>query len=204
MNKRDLILDAMESLMKDDNGANCSVSDIAKKAGIGKGSIYYYFESKEEIFDALVERIYGEVINKCQVLITQSHVTAIEKIALLFQSYMTSDIEKTIGRYLHDPHNATIHQKSLATILLGLKPLLSLIIKQGISDGIFQCDYPSEFSEIILSELCFVLDPGIFTWTNDQIQIKLKVIAHLMESYLHAPTNSFSFLINPQLFKQRK
>lgn len=56
MDKKILILNAMEELIVEDKGMACTVSDIAKQAGIGKGSIYYYFKSKEEILDALVDR----------------------------------------------------------------------------------------------------------------------------------------------------
>ena len=37
--KRDMILDAMQELMNESSGNAISVSDIARKAGIGKGSI---------------------------------------------------------------------------------------------------------------------------------------------------------------------
>ena len=52
--KKDLILDAMQELMNKSNAQTISVSDIAKKAGIGKGSIYYYFKSKEEILEGVI------------------------------------------------------------------------------------------------------------------------------------------------------
>ena len=39
--KYDRILDALHQLLEDETIQNISVSDIAKKAGIGKGSIYY-------------------------------------------------------------------------------------------------------------------------------------------------------------------
>ncbi|MDE7188249.1 MAG: TetR/AcrR family transcriptional regulator, partial [Lachnospiraceae bacterium] len=43
MKKYDRILDALYQLLDERNIQNISVSDIARKAGIGKGSIYYYF-----------------------------------------------------------------------------------------------------------------------------------------------------------------
>ena len=55
-NKKDMILDAMQELMGSANVQAISVSDIAQKAGIGKGSIYYYFSSKNDIIDAVIER----------------------------------------------------------------------------------------------------------------------------------------------------
>ena len=55
-NKRERILDAMQELMRTASAQAISVSDIAQKAGIGKGSIYYYFPSKNNIIDAVIER----------------------------------------------------------------------------------------------------------------------------------------------------
>ena len=56
-NKRDLILDAVLSLAeKRDSHANIKVSDIALEAGIGKGTVYEYFSSRDEIITNAVER----------------------------------------------------------------------------------------------------------------------------------------------------
>ena len=58
ISKYDLILDALQELLKDKNIQSVSVSEIAQTAGIGKGSIYYYFPSKDAILEALIERNY--------------------------------------------------------------------------------------------------------------------------------------------------
>ena len=52
--KHDKILDALQELLDDRDIQSVSVSEIAQKAGIGKGSIYYYFPSKDAILDALI------------------------------------------------------------------------------------------------------------------------------------------------------
>ena len=56
--KYDRILDALQELLKNQKLQAISVSEIAHTAGIGKGSIYYYFPSKRCDPDALVERNY--------------------------------------------------------------------------------------------------------------------------------------------------
>lgn len=48
--KKVLILDAAEALFHRYGYSKTSLEDIAKEAGLGKGTIYYYFESKEDIF----------------------------------------------------------------------------------------------------------------------------------------------------------
>lgn len=51
--KRDAVLDAALSLFSHYGYQRTSMEDVARKAGISKGAIYLYFESKEEIFRAL-------------------------------------------------------------------------------------------------------------------------------------------------------
>ena len=51
LNKREKILDAMQQLMTTADTRSITVSEIAQKAGIGKGSIYYYFPSKDAMLE---------------------------------------------------------------------------------------------------------------------------------------------------------
>ncbi|MDV3428081.1 MAG: TetR/AcrR family transcriptional regulator [Bacillota bacterium] len=194
MDKKELILNAMMDLLAEDKGAACSVSDIAKKAGIGKGSIYYYFKSKEEIFDGLVEREYSKIIEKCRAVIDNAEVNAVEKLALLIQSYRSFMVDSSIDEYLHQQQNAAIHQKSLAKILCSLTPIVTGIIKQGTDEKLFQCSRPEETAEIILSVYCFLFDPGIFSWSLEQVSVKLKALSDLLEHGLMAPKGSFQFI----------
>lgn len=195
MGKRDLILDTMQELLTEQKGAACSVSDIAKRAGIAKGGMYYYFKSKEEVFDALVERTYKGIIDSCADIIVQDGKSALEKLKLLYIRYRSSFVSSELDAYLHLPQNAKIHQKSLAKILSGLSPLIAQIITQGIKEGLFQCDYPLEMSETILSVFCFLLDPGIFNWTPEQVQRKLTFLARFIEKELGTKEGSIDFFV---------
>lgn len=194
MGKRSLILNALEELIIEDKGAACSVSDIAKEAGIGKGSIYYYFKSKEEIMDALVERNYGRIIEKCKEEVEKSTLPALEKFKLLFACYYSSNTNNFIDHYLHETQNAYLHQKSLSKIHRDLTPILTSIVEEGIKEGSLTCPYPKEFSELILSELVFLFDPGLFQWTPDEIKNKLQALAEFAEILLGVEKGSFGFL----------
>jgi len=44
------------------------IADIAKEAGIGKGTVYEYFNSKEEIFHAIVDTIMGDLVDASEKL----------------------------------------------------------------------------------------------------------------------------------------
>jgi AcrR family transcriptional regulator len=52
--RREAIMDAAMDVFGTSGLDGASVGDIARAAGIGKGTIYLYFRSKDEIFDAIL------------------------------------------------------------------------------------------------------------------------------------------------------
>lgn len=192
--KKELIINTMQELLKEGKAGTASVSDIAKRAGIAKGGIYYYFRSKEEIIDELVVRQYGKIITDCRELVEKSELNAPSRLGLLLRSYRSSVMDKNLDVYLHSQENAYIHQKSLAKILMDLSPIVTSIIEQGNKEGDFKCEYPKEYAEIILSVFTFLLDPGIFEWSREEIITKMKALADILEKGLDTRKGMLSFL----------
>lgn len=54
---RDTILDATDKLLSRNGYKKMTIDDLAREVGIGKGSIYLYFSSKEEIALSHIDRI---------------------------------------------------------------------------------------------------------------------------------------------------
>ena len=54
--RRELILDVAQEVFLEEGFANASMSTIAAKLGGSKGTLYNYFKSKEDLFNAYVER----------------------------------------------------------------------------------------------------------------------------------------------------
>lgn len=193
-NKRELILNTMQQLFHEGTAGTASVSDIANRAGIAKGGLYYYFDSKEAVMDALVHREYENVILHCKEVLNNCSGNSIEKLALLLYTYKSSYVDPSLDEYLHKPQNAALHQKSLAIILNALADLITPIFEEGVATGIFQTSYPRQYAEILLSSFTFLYDPGIFTWTSAEMQDKQKALADMLENGLHAPKGCFSFI----------
>ncbi|MDT7808705.1 MAG: hypothetical protein QOJ70_2518 [Acidobacteriota bacterium] len=63
---RDLILDATDRLLARYGYRKMTMDDLAQEVGIGKGTIYLHFPSKEEVVlshvDRIVERLKGELL----------------------------------------------------------------------------------------------------------------------------------------------
>src|SRR5512136_1432500 len=65
---RDLILDAVDSLLAKYGYGKMTMEDVAKQVGIGKGTIYLHFPSKEELVLSHIDRIAETVVRKLQEL----------------------------------------------------------------------------------------------------------------------------------------
>ena len=63
------ILDAALACFSDKGFAATRMEDIARRAGISKGTIYLYFESKEAVFKALAQRVVGSRMGEIAVLL---------------------------------------------------------------------------------------------------------------------------------------
>lgn len=102
--KYNLILDSLQKLLESRGLPTISVSDIAEEAGIAKGSIYYYFPSKDAILEALVERNYEQPLMTAKNLASQPDIPPFTRMAMIFQAcrnssadYMKSGQESSVG-----------------------------------------------------------------------------------------------------------
>lgn len=195
MNKRDLILDTTEELMcQTDN--DFSVDTIAKKAGIGKGSIYYYFNSKEEIIDAVIERSYSNAIQEFFAdVYNQSN--ALLKIKTLFRSVIKQEFNnsrKNILTAFHVHDNLLLHTKMMIISIKTISPILTKLLSEGVEDGSIHTDTPQESAEMIVAMLTFLLDNSFFPADNESLYRKLKLYANVLETCLQTEKGSFDFL----------
>jgi len=216
--KETLILNATEALLKAGKGASFTVSEIAEVAGIGKGSIYNYFHSKEDIIMALILRTYKGFIENCKA-IPKAKINALGKMKLLFEIYYTQASDSAIETYTHLfpkagkkledpailaaytrlPENADMHLKTLNYIVTEIAPIMSEIIKSGDSEGTFKCKTPDEHSQIILTVFAFLFDSYIFGQVKIDHISKLKAFADIMEKSLCSKKGGFSFLYKSYL-----
>ena len=61
MNKHELIINAAIKVFARDGLEKGKIADIAKEAGIGKGTVYEYFRSKKDIFKVIEQSMFSEI-----------------------------------------------------------------------------------------------------------------------------------------------
>ncbi|MBP1546020.1 MAG: TetR/AcrR family transcriptional regulator [Oscillospiraceae bacterium] len=203
-NKRELILDAAERLLCQISDKDISVEKIAKEAGIGKGSIYYYFESKDDIVNAVIERSYALAIEEYFSSIYECD-NALDRIQALFRAIIKqefSDERKNIIIYFHLQDDLTLHMKMMMTAIKTLSPILQRLLEEGTREGSLYTEYSEEGAEMIVAMLTLLLDNTLFPGDNESRSRKLRMYAGILEVCLRAEHGSFDFLFSPEAYKQ--
>lgn len=192
------ILDALQELLKNKNIQTISVSEIAQTAGIGKGSIYYYFPSKDAILNALVQRNYEKPLETAKCLARQTEISPFTRMAMIFQACRTSSSEFLSQKTSPIPENvqeqAFIHHKYLTHLISELKPELTEIIRQGIQKGEIHFEHPAALAEIVLIVLTVKLDNTLVPSTPAEIEETILGLISLLEKGTENPAGSLNFL----------
>jgi AcrR family transcriptional regulator len=108
---RDSILDATDRLLARFGYRKMTVDDIAAEAGIGKGTIYLHFASKEEVVLSHVDRIVDRLKQQHLAVIARSDNTAPERIRQML-------LARVLFRFDSIQH----YTQSLNDLLAALRP----------------------------------------------------------------------------------
>ncbi len=195
-NRKTEILDAAEMLFVARGYAETTVNDILREVGIAKGTFYYYFQSKEEVMDAIVMRFIDKGVESAKAIAADPGLTAPEKLFQIIMGLRGDGGQKgEMIDELHQVNNAEMHQKSLVETILQLTPVLTDVIEQGIGEGAFQTPYPKETIEFLLVSSQFLLDEGIFQWEPQELMQKAMALTHIIETTLGAEKGSFAYIL---------
>lgn len=197
--KYDLILDALQELLENQQIQTISVSEIAETAGIGKGSIYYYFPSKDAILEALVERSYEKPLRTAKALAERTEVSPFIRMAMIFEACRSSSSEFIKSENNTDSgtqEKAFLHQKYVNHIITELKPVLAEIIRQGIQKGEIHFSDPDSLAEIVLIVLTVKMDNTLVPSSREEIENTISALVSLLEKGTENPPGSLNFLIS--------
>lgn len=157
---RDAILDAAEHLLSEEGYQGMTIEEVARQANLGKGTIYLYFDSKQELALSIVDRFNVRLRDRLrQILKTRLDPEERLRLMLLERVMYRFDIFST-------------YKRSLDEVLGCLRPLLlerrkSYVdqeavlfveaIVEGRTLGRFYCDDPLETAQALLTATAALL-----------------------------------------------
>jgi len=195
------ILDAAEKLFAVKGYETATINDILDAVQIAKGTFYYHFKSKEDVLDALIERISGRFLSAAKKIAGNKNIPVFERLLKTFMSIIAgSGTDGKLNDHIHKPQNALMHQKTHELMLKGIPPILTGIIEDGIREKLFDTPYPYESVEMAIAQVIMVFDDDYMSGLPQKEQMKrIKAFIFNMERVFGAAPGSFAPIL--KLFK---
>lgn len=156
MERSETILDAALAEFIEKGYAAARIEDVAARAGIAKGTVYLYFESKEALFKALIETAAAPPIGKLQALLPgyEGSAEALLRaaIGIVKREVLDTDRKFIVRLVLTEAHRfpeiAAFYHEEVISRALGL---LRAIAERGVTSGEFTHDTLIRFPQIFVA-----------------------------------------------------
>ncbi len=154
--RRNEILDAAQRLVDTKGYEQMTIQDILDALQISKGAFYHYFDSKQALLEALIQRMQEEVEQLLLPIVHDPHLPALDKLQRTFATLARWKTAQkafflALLRVWYTDDNAIVRQKMRAAAVKRVAPLLTVIIRQGIQEGVLTASYPDQVGAVVLS-----------------------------------------------------
>jgi len=158
------LIDTAERLFLEKGYEQTTVADIVREIEVAQGTFYYYFSSKEEILEAIIEKDITALEEDVRQIMSREDANAAIKLNAVVNSIIgISTSRREIMDYLHEESNAVMHEKMERHTIERLVPLVTRVVAEGTHAGIFDVQYPTESVEFLLASLVYFFHhPEIF------------------------------------------
>jgi AcrR family transcriptional regulator len=163
--RRRELIDTAERLFMEKGYEHTAISDIVKELNLAQGTLYYYFSSKEDILEAVVEKSIADLEQSVNRLIQDGNADETAKLneaineILRFVSQRNDFID-----FLHQDINAVMHAKLEKATVERIIPILSELVVKGNAKGRFNIENPTETVEFLSTALVYIFhQPDINT-----------------------------------------
>jgi AcrR family transcriptional regulator len=149
--KKDRIIEAAARVFAQKGYAGSSVADIAVKAEIGKGTIYAYFDSKEDLFFAVFEWFILQTGTTAKVSVSHLGGSATQRLEVLSDSIMgmwdeIQDVFTLTIEFWAASSSSQIRDRfkeAFRRLYNEFRGLVVALIRDGIERGEFRSDVDS-------------------------------------------------------------
>ena len=195
--RRNEILDVAERLFCTKGFDNTSTNDILTEIGIARGTLYYHFKSKEDILDAMIERLTNQMVEKASVIALDESIPVLERLTgTMLSLNVDNELGHMVMEQVHRPQNALMLQK-LEHMLLGrVNRLITRITEDGIRQGIMHTDYPAEAVEMLMTYSYTAFD-SLNQYSEEEEQRKIMGFVYHAERILGMKAGALKEAMRP-------
>lgn len=174
------ILDTATKLFFEKGWEQTTIQDIVDEIGdITRGAFYHHFKSKEDIIEAVLNRLATEndPFKEVKKIAGLNGLEKLKKAFLLsFENIGQLEAIKTIPKILSNPK---LIAKQLIECVNSGAPDILTFIEEGLLDGSISVEYPKQTAETFMLLTNIWLSPIIFSVDTDEYLLKAKHLQDL-------------------------
>lgn len=203
--RRDELLDVAQRLFARHGYDSTSVNQIIGELGVSKGAFYHYFDSKEDLVEALACRFARVMAAQTDELLRDPTMDAFSKLtAFLVTSrrHKTENVAELRATFepLFRAENIRLYERTQRAVVDVVRPILTRIIVEGVAEQTFETPDPESAAETILhllagnrdllTELYHTRDARQFRALGDKLLGKMRYTATVIDRILGLPEGS--------------
>jgi len=153
--RREAFVEAGQRLMQAKGFEQMSIQDVLDDLNASRGAFYHYFDSKQALLEAVVDRIVDAALAAVLPAVDDPDLAAIPKLHALFggiAQWKTARkplVLALLQVWISD-HNAIVREKLRRTLVARMTPVLARIVGQGTVEGVFHATSPTATAEILV------------------------------------------------------
>jgi AcrR family transcriptional regulator len=156
MVRRDAFLDVAQRLIQAKGYEAMSVQDLLDELDASKGAFYHYFDSKQALLEAVVERFAEGAMASLAPVLNDPELPALRRLEKVFAGIATLKAEQkelmlAIIEVWNSDGNAIVREKVRRLSERIMVPLFSAVVREGVDEGTLEVDSPDDTARVLVS-----------------------------------------------------
>ncbi|WP_346698095.1 TetR/AcrR family transcriptional regulator [Catenibacillus scindens] len=176
------ILDTAQRLFLEKGYDNTTIQDIVDHLdGLSKGAVYHHFKSKEEIMDAVGDRMFA-VNNPFEEVKNRKDLNGLQKLQEAIRLNQSDDDRTSmVIQSIPLTRNPRLLVEMIQSNLNVLTPYYEALLEEGNKDGSVHTEYVKEIAELMPLLTSLWLLPSVFPADKEGMKHKFRFIGEMLE-----------------------
>ena len=205
--RREAFLDVAQRLIQTKGYEVMNVQDVLDELEVSKGAFYHYFDSKQALLEAVVERFADGAMATVVPILGDPDLPALRKLEKLFAGIARWKAERkelvlAIIEVWNSDGNAIVREKLRRVTSSRMVPLLSSVIRQGLDEGTLDVASAAETAVVFVSlmqgfsELAtdYFIARQADTMSFEEVQLSVASFTEAYERILGIPKGSLALI----------
>jgi len=207
MVRREAFLDVAQGLIQTKGYEAMSVQDVLDSLEASKGAFYHYFDSKQDLLEAVIDRFSDVTMASIVPILDDPELPALRKLERALAGIARAKAERkdlvlAVVEIWNADSNAIVREKLRRMAVNRLGPLLSIVIKQGIDEGVITADSPDETATVLSSLMLgyqqlaadYMIARQAGTVSFDEVRRSIAAFTDAFERILGVPKGSITLI----------